>query len=105
MDARADSTPGAVAEVVSVVGGGVGGGEGGVRGEALGDEVLGMVVVGGVMMDSPDVEDDGGGCGDELVVHVGVCQWGLVFCEMRCCWLFGIGSFRGWGAGLPSPKA
>ena len=43
------------------------------RGEALGDEVLRGMVGGGVVVDGPDVEDDGGVFGEEEFVDPRVC--------------------------------
>ncbi len=78
VDAGADAPAGAVAVVVALVplaGRGVGGGEGGVGFEALGDEVLGVLPGGGVVVHGPDVEDDGGAFGQEHAVDFAV--WGV----------------------------
>lgn len=91
MDAGTDAAAGAVAEVVAVaeVGGDgvVGCGEefvvevGGGKGVGLGED-------GGVVVDAPDVEDDGGVFGDEEVVDCVVWEVELVVGEffLRDSW-------------------
>ncbi len=73
MDAGTDATAGPVAEMVALVGslgGRVDGGEGGEIGVALGDEALGAGPSVFVVVECPDVEDDGRVLGEMHPVHV-----------------------------------
>lgn len=73
MDAGAYAATGPVAEMVALVRflrGGVDGGEGGEVGVALGHEVLGAGPSVCVVVEGPDVEDDGGAFREVHSVHV-----------------------------------
>ena len=73
MDAGTDAATGAVAEMVAVAGlfgGGIDGREGGVVGVAGGVEGGGVSPAGGVVVEGPDVEDDGGIFGEMHAVDV-----------------------------------
>ena len=73
MDAGADAATGTVAEMVAVegfLGGGVDGRERGVAGVAGGFEGGRILPAGGVVVEGPDVEDDGGIFGEVHAVDV-----------------------------------
>lgn len=103
VDAGTDAAAGAVAEVVALVsllggggGGGVDGREGGEVGVARGVEVGGVLPAGGVVVEGPDVEDDGGVFGEAHAVDVVIWCVRFIFLVIHSFGEFGKAGLHAW---------